>query len=525
MSNSLERRMAYGKKVDEMNKKRGTFSKFGATSGAMTSRPGTVVPPSTAEQNLYRGTVDQTALQGEDAKKKAEEQVDKEEKKDPDRSNFDHSKSGNEQRSSTQAPTTKSVILGGSHAKVWGFVSGRTIPRVTHSVINQWLPHSLGMNQVLNAMHTVLDGNERLRWIAPKYLSMAVTLYYSVLWYVQILRAQTAAKTIKKADASWLRGFFRSYSEESLIVAGPLVPIFETLVGVLLENPYNDWIVPTLPDNLAGSEAGASIQTFHDLIPNVPCVFDLLQTYCSLQVINGNNFEDGEFVKFKFANGGTIGGFTVAQAPGNTHWTYAFPGIDNSFPESQARLVEMHRAWARKTIARENGIRDNTPLKTIGQWLRMENDYLWFGDCLETAVLQSKFFSNGMNLSKIQTTGGLDVLIQNEYSARRKPDGSTGVIPQPIKWYPHSYSRLNSSFKTREAETTTMDMWNAFYAQSLSCGPRGNPKHGCEQQVRSGRYWTNQEFQFDEEHSFPINENLDTLMITQFYDADGNAGD
>jgi len=515
MSSAYNKRIEYGNKASDSNKRRGTKGGFTPSSVRMKESSITNV-------DLERGVVNQTAVRGESAKEKTDEQVEREEHKDPDYKDFDHSKLHTQNQASTKPSMPQTVELGGVYAKIWGHVSTRTIPRVTYSATNKWLPSSIGMMQIINGMHSVLDGNEYLRRIAPNYLSMSVTLYYAVLWYVQILRAQTAAKTIGKNDSSWLRGFLRTYGEESLVIAGPLVPLFNSITSVLTENVYNDWIVPSLPDNLAKAESGATLSPHHDLIPNVPALFDLLHTFCNLNTIGNNNFENNEFVKFPITSGGTIGGFTVAPTPGNSRWVLSNPGLDNTFPETMSKYIEVHRAWSRTKIRAEPAITDQTSLKSIGEWLRMSTSYTWFADCQKMATLQASRFLHPANLSQISTTGRLDVLIQCEYFAPRKADGTIGTIDLPDKWYPQRFSSLLASFKTREVETTTEDMWNAFSTQSLACGPRGTPKHGCQDEYRNGKYWANEQFQFHEEYPFAVNEGLETLYITSFYKADGN---
>jgi len=166
----------------------------------------------------------------------------------------------------------------GVFAKAWTISDHVTMPEVTQSKKSSFFPNFLAATLIISSMEQIMDGIEELKWICPHYFSLPARVYWSVIFYIQILKAKEAAKKLTKPEGTWFRAFKRVYPLESLPVAGPLVPFYSNITSVKPNDDMYDFIHPDYDVNFGLSVANGMpvIKDSFFIQPNVMLISSLL---------------------------------------------------------------------------------------------------------------------------------------------------------------------------------------------------------------------------------------------------------
>lgn len=94
-----------------------------------------------------------------------------------------------------------------------------------------FVPNCVTMMKIIYTMNdqiiTVRDFGER--GTINDWIPQVTILYYSVLFYIQVLRSQQLGSCLSPQEASFLDAFIQKYPLEQIMIAGPLVPFFRSL--------------------------------------------------------------------------------------------------------------------------------------------------------------------------------------------------------------------------------------------------------------------------------------------------------
>jgi len=424
--------------------------------------------------------------------------------------------------------------LKSNFAKCWTTVNSIYIPAVTHDEKSSFVASSIALFDVEHQMAQKMYANEELRWVEPFYLSIPVRMYYSVMYIVQVLRAKTSAGIISKSESSWLRNFQRRFTEPSCPIAGPLVPIFSNIVSVLPEDEQFQYVYPTIPKNggystkISGSETKPtpSVDQAFFLIPSIPFIGEILHHYSHSQTIGDEDYDDKlNYVPFHLQTGGSLGGINFpAQSNDsrlNTSYVHLLhnPALMHPFPEQKSRLQEIHSYWKRSRISKFPVINTDTAYDPTspGEYTRLGEDLDWFQPCLDMAVIQSKFFQGGTNLSTIPTVGGISSIIECNVEFKGTP-----TIPTTIQnWYPDLYESVHARFRSSGPTLPIEDQWQAAYCLTnvkLQWLIDGVNKIGSRASgSKTGPFWNNKKYNFMQESPVSVMNGTYTMIQTQFY--------
>lgn len=421
---------------------------------------------------------------------------------------------------------------GGAFIKAWTVVDHVVIPPVIQPKKSWFYPNYLVGSMIVDAMDRCIDGNKELDWIAPNYFSLAVRLYYAVMFYVQILKAKEAATKLTRTESTWFRSLKRVFPLESLPIAGPMIPYFSNIVSVKPNDDKYDFIYPDYQINqgLKVEEGRPDVGPLYFIAPNTTILAEFLRQFTQLtanQLIGQTNNRDDYFdntgalvphrlgVDFQFA-----GIEYQAQLTVGTSSTLSNVAMDKALPETKNRCIEIHPYWRRSKASNIPTVVTTYDHKTIGEALRMDQDFEWFEECIHMATIQCKFMHESTNMSQIPATGGSEVLVSAKMTGKNKS------YVAATEWYPTNWEQMKAEFYTTRADTEPDQFANASYALStgtISWESNGHPIGGRQIGHRSGPYWDNRQFEYKSDYATEVARRLQTMITSLFFDAKGEA--
>lgn len=463
------------------------------------------------------------------------DKLENDEEKEADKQNFRNEKAPPTVRKAPVVTNDELITkhqAGGAFIKAWTIADHIVIPPVLQPRKSSFIPNFLSANIILQAIEICLDGNEELKWISPNFFFLPVRLYYSILFYIQILKAKEAAGKLGKSESTWFRAFKRNFPLESLPVVGPLIPYFTNIVSVKPNDDKYDFVYPDFNTNggLSVTKGRVDIQPSFYLQPNVLMLAEFLRQFCSLRLTDLTSvigdefryFDDNESLiphrigyDFRFA-GIDYGAQLTVGASGSL----SNPALDNALPETKLRCMDIHPYWKKSKCIDIPPASPDCDYSNIGEAMRMVEDFEWFEECIHMATIQCKFFSDSVNMSQIPSTGGSEVLVSAHIT------GKYENYKAAESWYPRNWRELKATFQTTRADTTPDQFLNSEYALStgsISWTTNNHPIGGRQSGFRLGPYWNNREFEFQLETPAPVARRVATMIRSQFYDSRGNA--
>jgi len=193
--------------------------------------------------------------------------------------------------------------------------------------------------------------------------------------------------------------------------------------------------------------------------------------------------------------------------------------MDKPLPETEFRLKQILPFWKRSRASEIPTPGNDNRYDDIGQALRMATDFDWFEDCVDMANIQCKFFNDSINMSQIPSTGGSEVLISAHVT------GKYTSYTAPKTWFPANWRSLKAQFRTTRSDVTYEQIFNAGYAlttATISWTSNRNPIGGRQIGHRTGPYWENRLFQFEQTTDVEVLRRLRTMIRSQFFEAHDN---
>lgn len=285
-------------------------------------------PKLSQESFVTRPKVEQSEQPNTSKKLRDEmDKIEEDEEKDVDRDDFQKSDAPPTVRKAP-AKTEDELITkhkaGGAFIKAWTVVDHIVVPPTIEPKKSTYLPNFISASKILRGMEMCLDGNEEMKWICPNFFFLPIRLYYSVIYYIQILKAKEAANKLGKSEGTWFRNFKRNYPLESLPVVGPMVPYFANIVSVKPNDDKYDFIYPTFKTNAGLSVARGVpfISTEYYLQPNVLIQAEFLRQFCTISSADLTGKINNEYRYFDDSN---------TLIPHRIGAAFRFAGIDTHY--------------------------------------------------------------------------------------------------------------------------------------------------------------------------------------------------
>nr|QLC36764.1 capsid protein [Sarcosphaera coronaria partitivirus] len=461
----------------------------------------------------------------------------------------------------------------------WHNEIGYDVIAVQFGDYNEWTPNSLALFEMLEVSGYYIRNNRMIRKNHTDYLDYSVACYYSIIFYVQILRARKAAGKLTGEESSFLRRFDRAYPEESLPVADWMFPILSSIVSTQVEDSKYEWIVPRIAtENFFGHMN--DIQPGHGSIylqPMVPYMLSILRVAVSkeldLNAVTGNNLtyfnDEDQFIPGRITNAAQtffgIDNLRHGINPTAIGSLTVFSGAGTSFPfhADADDLSIARKQWATTKFRNlrigainpggADVLHTNPAINTLETFLCMpkSENIEWFGELVNQAAINARFGKKVYNLSQVPQTGGTETLLLARL--KNQPTGTPRVINDyastqldvtnaNFNWYPQHFTNLTAGFGCTRAELKRSEVLQASAFATNATLPIINGavlvggRHANERLAdtatnrpnhaqRIGEYWRNTEytytmFDFEEPNptpSKPMFNGWKSMFQNKFY--------
>jgi len=316
---------------------------------------------------------------------------------------------------------------------------------IVYPKVSTFVPSFYMFFFALHAMHTIVHENTYLHYLTPNYITIASSLYYSILGYIQILRAKVVAGIITKVEQQALRRFEMEYPFESLPIASPLVMFFQNLGAVKLADPMYSWICPTLPYPIGtpANTNGIFGSSDNIMLPNVPALIRFLYEIGTANTINDVTQNNFLVPSSRAAGNANFFGINLGLAQQNQpdfqRLVYSAGWLNPpEIPSTlDARLLRRINRWNLPQLTAA------TDLQTVSQFLQFDGNLEWFRNLISMCTEEAKFFKGSTKLAVIEPTSGLSSLIETSHSEQTAPTAADLIYPFNSANFPSDLWRFN----------------------------------------------------------------------------------
>lgn len=401
---------------------------------------------------------------------------------------------------------------------------------------NYWTPNALAMFEILASSGKYVYDNATVLKRHTDYLDYAVAIYYSILFYIQILRTQKAAGKLRGPDRSFLNRFMDKFKFEELVVSSIMEPFFSTIVATLPKDGKYDWIVPdystdVFRQRISGPFAPQNGACY--IQPMVPYMLRILKTATTTDTITAamadpdNYFTDDDIFVTRALEEGAPHDLFGAQYQQNLvraddrNTLFQALGVDYPFNTNLTQLslaapklrkskfkTFPYGAVAQGTITIDSGANLPIAAGSLDYFLHMEKtaNVDFFHELMRQAALHARFFDGITNLSNIPTTSGNDPLVSCKFkrivNGAETPfqDVRLGLRPAAAgvpEWYPSPlHDGIGSFYTSREGVTREESLQAMTFGTNatLPVCYDNTTRIGEGDRYRRGPYWTNKEW-------------------------------
>jgi len=393
---------------------------------------------------------------------------------------------------------TSMSAAGDEFERYWTLEHSYDIQEETYSETNEWTPNALALFEILDQTGSFVYNSRIVNKHHPEYLDYAVACYYSMLFYIQILRAREAATQLTGMENSFLKRFRKAFNEEELPIAGPLFPYFNSIVSTLLPDSKYNWIVPRIAPEMFRTNMSDYTDEHGSVFmqPMFPHMIATLRyaiskqmdkKYFDMEDEDYANFIDYEkFVPTKFtdAESRSIYGIEFQTGDGNAprnhnkYSIFASSGLSYPFYATPEQLDGANRRWRNTNFFK--GMKASVRAGHTSEALKVGADVRindidnfllspksesldWFRELINQAAIHARFFDQVKNLSDVPTDGGNETLVIATLKAAKTDNRFDGATPPVRKtfadthlrfsathfnWYPTTFKNLYAEFHT-----------------------------------------------------------------------------
>lgn len=349
---------------------------------------------------------------------------------------------------------------------VFGIIHPRQMEFSTYGV------SFFGLFNLIYGMERCLYQNTRVNAILAEYFSLPARIYYAYMGLYQLLRAKVAAGIA--LPAMQRRIFRRLETElplESCVIAGPLVPWFQSLGCYKPSDDYYGMIRPSVPGPAAGSTTLTHQTGNMYFFPPIPNMIAFMRALYSIPNSgNARNYmsEGGYLIPVNNDGNGTAVPYLgtnwevepTTAAHRNHAEIFSRPGLSLALPESTAELTSARKLALRRmafpTVDATTNIGDLESYLFFGHGQSIE----WLKRCREHANAQAMFFSSPANLSQISPTTDADPTVVCHPRARNAAPAVLNPYEQEDSGYccrPIASDSLSANISETELKRATLN--------------------------------------------------------------------
>nr|UYL94490.1 MAG: capsid protein [Leptosphaeria biglobosa partitivirus 1] len=301
-----------------------------------------------------------------------------------------------------------------------------------HLETNTFTPSAIVMFALLAELDANMSNTFRFLQSAPNWIPFVSQAYISILFYIHVFRVARESNTISNEQFQLLQWFESVYDFRTMMIPGPLVPIFQSMA--FTSGPF-EWIgniSPSITDDYRPVKSSGYVPNngINYVLPNVPLIIDQIQWFLSSFNITPANehYITDNFYSDLFGVPAATGSFgeSAMTAPNARFLTGTSANQYRAF-KSQARAF---RFPARLTT---------TPSNTYLNWfeaLRFRSpgvqttNYQWFSTMSATMQRYCQFVRGSVPLSAISLTGLGACTPLYAYQPASELNTATSLVPE-----------------------------------------------------------------------------------------------
>jgi hypothetical protein len=174
----------------------------------------------------------------------------------------------------TVRPTDAHQFVGSSSGPnpMYKATSSQPFASVFQPGTSTFIPSSNVLFYMIYIMDPVMAQTHRWTQSAVSWHPVISRIYFTVLFYVQILRCMEAADVLHRNGIAFLHGFMDAYPLHTLAIPGPLVPIFEALSASIPSPNFFGTVTPIIPDAPTEDQAHSYVmsENVRNILPDLP---------------------------------------------------------------------------------------------------------------------------------------------------------------------------------------------------------------------------------------------------------------
>lgn len=166
------------------------------------------------------------------------------------------------------------------------------ILRQNKKALSSFIPSALMLLYWVHEINVELSRSFDFKRNTPEFHPFVLNIYFSILFYVQILRCQDYLGKNSNSEHQFLVKFLSAFPLASLRIPGPLIPIFKALCVSQPENKSYGFVFPKAPTNYGPDTAGTLTRNYQYTVvmPNVPLMLGIFSHFIKL---NADEIENG----------------------------------------------------------------------------------------------------------------------------------------------------------------------------------------------------------------------------------------
>jgi len=343
-------------------------------------------------------------------------------------------------------PMTRTEIVGKSFDLFWdGMLNYTFVPR-SYKEVSRWIPNATALMEIMLESSIHVGQSSWIRKHEQHYNEYAVAVGISIIYYIQILRAKSAATELTGHENSLLNRFTKLHPEEGINIPAPFMPYLSTIVATKMDDRKYRWVIPdykltggsigfTVPRTPAGNEF--SLHEGLDFIrPQVPQMLAMLSTFGKMTRAQlAPRVRDGVYTPLALTDDtqifwfdGAAAGTTLNYADATGNVTAAHMQLETCGMNYPVRFHNDNADYARRYMANAGFYGQDKidvtlnhgqttgytwagkDLTSLDSFLFMDKskNIRWFDYIKGQLKIFSKHFDEQFNLSQVPKVGGLE---------------------------------------------------------------------------------------------------------------------
>jgi len=349
-----------------------------------------------------------------------------------------------------------------------------------------FVPSSIMMFYIIHEMDYIMCQNYYFNRSTMYYHPYISRLYFSILFYIQVLRAMNKAGALERKAKLFLEQFMDDFPPESLSIPGPLIPFFQAIAVTQPNDTNMGKVYPYVPTTGLGPRRTSDriVDTpSRWLLPNVPLLYGFIARITSQEAkasatTNGSTQTIKEYpspwnpllslsadATTRTDVQPTINGTPWSSDPNNwddtTAWSLSSPGVNYPVESNDEQNKKFTKYGSQLRIPPLDATSNTS---SIANFLQLDEPE-WFGKILTIMTLYSKYFRSSGTLAQCSPETGSSTRITVTYEAPKATARQQSLVKPRVPGDDDSRFPLVFTSRTTEYGISQYNQMLAHYSQ------------------------------------------------------------